>query len=186
VAKGYSIAFVGVDQPIRADAGHFEDQLKRVVEAFRGPVAIALNGARFAAEPGAPLDIFVPTGGAPEAHLAIEIAVALAKATNGHLTAFHVIDPQDDTEFLRGRSRRHGLSLLVDARRLGKSSRVSVSGVSVVHPRPEVEIRRAVRSGRHDLVVIGTSLRQGETKFLSPRSSALVRSLRAPVLLIAR
>jgi Kef-type K+ transport system membrane component KefB/nucleotide-binding universal stress UspA family protein len=186
VTRGYSIAFVGLDEPIRADAGHFEDRLQQLVEAFQGPVAIAINGARFSAQPGGSLDILVPTGGTPEARLAIEIALALAKATSGHLTAFHVIDPQDDTEFLRGRSRRHGLSLLVDARRLGKGSGVSVSGMSVVHPRPEVEIRRAVRSGRHDLVVIGTSLRQGETKFLSPRSSALVRSLRAPVLLIAR
>ena len=185
-AKGYSVAFVGIEQPISATASQFDDRLQRLVEAFDGPLAIVLNGAHPAAELGAPLNILVPTGGTPEARLAMEIALALAKASDGVLTALHVFDPLDDAEMLRGRTRRQGLSLLVDARRLGKRSGVSVKGVSVTNSRPEVEIRRAARAGRYDLVVVGTSLRQGETKFLSPRSSALVRSLRSPVLLIAR
>jgi Kef-type K+ transport system membrane component KefB/nucleotide-binding universal stress UspA family protein len=185
IAKGYSIAFVGINQPIRAGAGHFEDQLQRLVEEFHGPVAIALNGARFAARLEASLDILVPTGGTPAAHIAMEIALALAKASDGRLTALHVFDPQDDAEFLRGRARRQGLSLLVDARRLGKRSGVPVRGVSVMHSRPEVEIQRAARAGRYGLVVIGTSLRRGERKFLSPRSLVLVHALRTPVLLIA-
>jgi Kef-type K+ transport system membrane component KefB/nucleotide-binding universal stress UspA family protein len=183
-AKGYSLAFVGIEQPLSID--EFGDQVQRLAEAFEGPLAIVINGARSAAKPGAPLKILVPTGGTPEARLATEIALALAKASNGTLTALHVFDPQDDTELLRGRARRQGLSVLVDARRLGRRSGVPVKGVTVTNSRPEVEIRRAARAGRYDLVVVGTSLRQGETKFLSPRSSALVRSLRSPVLLIAR
>jgi nucleotide-binding universal stress UspA family protein len=183
-AKGYSLAFVGIEQPLSAEG--FGDQVRRLVEAFGGPLAIVINGARSAAKPGAPLKILVPTGGAPEARLATEIALALAKASNGTLTALHVFDPQDDTELLRGRTRRQGLSVLVDARRLGKRSGVAVKGVTVTNSRPEVEIRRAARAARYDLVVVGTSLRQGETKFLSPRSSALVRALRSPVLLVAR
>src|SRR5215831_12843182 len=186
VTKGYSIAFVGIDRPILVGAGRSELLLQRLVEAFTGPVAIALNATRSTTEPLACLNILVPTGGTPEAHLAMEIALALAKASDGRLTALHVVDPQDDTEFLRGRARRQGLSLLVDARRLGRQSGVPVRGLTVVHPRPEVEIVRAARTGVYDLVVIGTSLRQGETMFLSPRSTALVRSLRTPLLLIAR
>jgi Kef-type K+ transport system membrane component KefB/nucleotide-binding universal stress UspA family protein len=184
--KGYSIAFVGIEQPISLTANRFDDQLRPLVEAFDGPLAMVMNGARAAAKPGAPLNILVPTGGTPEARLAMEIAFALAKASDGMLTALHVFDPQDDTELLRGRTRRHGLSVLVDARRLGKRVGVPVKVVTVTNSRPEVEIRRTERAGRFDLVVVGTSLRQGETKFLSPRSSALVRSLRSPILLIAR
>jgi Kef-type K+ transport system membrane component KefB/nucleotide-binding universal stress UspA family protein len=183
-AKGYNLAFVGIEQPLSVDG--FGDEVQRLVEAFEGPLAIVINGARSVAKPGASLKILVPTGGAPEARLATEIALALAKASNGTLTALHVFDPQDDTELLRGRARRQGLSVLVDARRLGKRSGVAVKGVTVTNSRPEVEIRRAARAARYDLVVVGTSLRQGETKFLSPRSSALVRALRSPVLLVAR
>ncbi len=185
-AKGYSVAFVGIEQPISATLTRFEDRLQRLVEAFDGPLAIVLNGAHSAVQPGAPLNILVPTGGTPEARLATEIALALAKASDGTLTALHVFDPHDDTELLRGRARRQGLSVLVDARRLGKRTGVSVKGMTVTNSRPEVEILRATRAVRYDLVVVGTSFRQGETKFLSPHSSALVCSLGSPVLLIAR
>src|SRR5262249_32379021 len=96
--KGYRLAFVGVDRPIYPEAMHFESQLQRLVEVFGGPLAIALNGRRSAVPPGTPLNILVPTGGTPEARLATEIALALAKASDGALTALHVFDPQDDTQ----------------------------------------------------------------------------------------
>jgi nucleotide-binding universal stress UspA family protein len=185
-AKGYSIAFVGIEQPISATANRFEGQLQRLVESFDGPLAIALNGPRSAAKPGGPLNILVPTGGTPDARLATEIALTLAKASDGNLTALHVFDPQDDTELLRGRARRQGLSVLVDARRLGKRSGVPVIGITLTHSRPEAAILRTVRLRRYALVVVGTSLRQAEAKFLGPRSAALLRALRIPVLLIAR
>jgi len=185
-AKGYSIAFIGIEAPISATDSRFEGRIERLLSAFDGPVAITLNGARSSGEPGNPLNVLVPTGGTPEARLATEIALALAKASGGALTALHVFDPQDDTELLRGRARRQGLSVLADVRQLGRRSGVSVKGVTVTNSRPEVEIRRATRLAAYDLVVIGTALRQGKAKFLSPRSTALVRSLQAPVLLVAR
>src|SRR5262249_38066170 len=140
--KGYSIAFVGIDRPIYPAAMHFEGQLQRLVEAFGGPLAIALNGTRSPARLRAPLNILLRTGGPRAAPLATEVALAVAKASDGRLTALHVFDPHDDTQLLRGRARRLGLSLLVDARRLGKRSGVSVRGVTVTNSRPEIEIRR--------------------------------------------
>jgi len=186
VMKGYSIAFIGIERPIAAGANHFQDELQGVVRAFGEPVAISLNGDRSAAEPDIALNILVPTGGTPEARLAMEMGLSLAKASAGRLTALHVLDPQDDTQWLRGRARRQGLSLLDDARRLGKRKAVPVNGISVTNSRPEIEIRRLTRTTRYDLVVIGTSLRRGETMFLSSRTASLVRSLRPPVLLITR
>ena len=72
------------------------------------------------------------------------------------------------------------------ARRLGKRSGVPVKGITVTHSRPEAAILRLARASRYDLVVIGTSLRQGDAKFLGPRSGALLRALRCPTLLIAQ
>ena len=184
--KGYSIVFVGIKQPIAAAASHFVKPLQRLVDVFAGPLAFALNGTRSATETAQPLRILVPTGGTPEAHLAMEVGLSLAKASGGTITALHVFDPTDDTQLLRGRVSRHGLSLLEDARRLGKRAGVAVDTVTVANSKPEVEIRRAARRAHYDLIVIGTSLRQGEMKFLSPRSTSLARSLRTPVLLVAR
>jgi Kef-type K+ transport system membrane component KefB/nucleotide-binding universal stress UspA family protein len=186
VGKGYSIAFVGLDAPISAAANRFEDRLQRLVEAFGVPIAIVHNANAWTAKPDAPLSILVPTGGTAEARLATEMALALAKACDGTLTALHVFDPREDTDLLKGNARRLGMSVLVDARRLGRRSDVRVKGMTVTSAQPEVAIRRVARDGRYDLVVIGSSLRQGEHKFLGPRTAALLRAISKPVLLIVR
>jgi nucleotide-binding universal stress UspA family protein len=185
-AKGYSIAFVGIDQPISKTAPRFEDPLQALVATFDGPIAILLNGRRYDPSSDGPLNILIPTGGSADSRLATEIALTLAAASRGTLTALHVFDPREDTLLLRGRARRLGISVLVEAHRLGKRSGVAVKGLTATSPRPETEIRRVAHRGRYDLIVLGTALRQGETKFLGPRTLGLVQSLRTPVLLIAR
>lgn len=185
MGKGYNIVFIGIDRPIDEE-GHFEETLQQIVTSFDGPVAIAANGAGAAGPADIPLDVLVPTSGRPDARLATEIGVVLSKASGGKVTALHVFDPQDDTELLRGRGKRFGISVLVDAHRLGKQNGVPVKGLTATNIKPEAEIQRTVRGGSFDLVVLGTSLRQGETKFLGPRSAALLRMVRTPVLMIAR
>jgi Kef-type K+ transport system membrane component KefB/nucleotide-binding universal stress UspA family protein len=184
IGRGYDIAFVGIDRPI-VDGARFDPQLQRLVTGFEGPVAIAVNGAGAAGPADVPLDILLPAAGTQDARLATEIAIALGDASKGSVTALHVFDPQADVALLRGRSRRLGLSLLVDIHRAGKRAGVPVKGMTATNVHPETEIRRALRGGQFDLVVLGTSLRQGETKFLGPRTAALLQVLRTPALLIA-
>jgi Kef-type K+ transport system membrane component KefB len=184
IGRGYDIAFVGVDRPI-VDAARFDPRLQRLVTEFEGPVAIAVNGAGAAGPADVPLDILLPAAGTQDARLATEIAIALGDASKGMVSALHVFDPQADVALLRGRSRRLGLSLLVDIHRAGKRAGVPIKGMTATNVHPETEIRRAVRGGQFDLIVLGTSLRQGESKFLGPRTAALLQVLRTPALLIA-
>ena len=186
IERGYDIVFVGIDRPVAESQLRFEDRLQKLVDGFAGPVAIAVNGAGAAGPADVPLDILLPAAGTQDARLATEIAVSLAAATKGNVTALHVFDPHADTAVLRGRGRRAGMSVLVDVHRLGKRGGVLVKGLTATNIRPESEIRRAVRGGGFDLVVLGTSLRHGETKFLGPRTAALLRTIRTPMLLIAR
>ena len=186
LARGYDIVFVGVDRPVAETQLHFEERLQRLVDSFDGPVAIAVNGAGSAGPTDVPLDVLLPATGTHDTRLATEIAISLAGASKGTLTALHVFDPQDDTELLRGRGRRAGMSVLVDVHRAGRRGGVPVRGLTATNINPESEIRRALRGGKFDLVVLGTSLRQGETKFLGPRTAVLLRSIRTPALLIAR
>jgi Kef-type K+ transport system membrane component KefB/nucleotide-binding universal stress UspA family protein len=186
LAKGYSIVFTGIDQPVSETAQKFAGVLDSLIAKFDGPVAITLNGSRFNFASGHPLSILVPTGGTAQARLATEIALALAKATKGTLTVLHVFDPKEDTDLLRGRARRLGASVLVDARQLGKRSEVQVKALTAVDSRPEEAIRRAAAAGGYDLVILGSSLHVGGSKFLGRRSAALVRALRTPVLLVAQ
>ena len=186
VVKGYSIAFVGIEQPISIDKARFETPVQHLVETFEGPVAMLVNGEALGRSAMSPRNILVPTTGTADSQLATEIALALAGASGGSVTVFHAFDPRDDTLVLRGRARRVGMSLLVDAHRLGKRSGVPVKGLTATSVRPEAAIRRATIRGHYDLVVLGSSLRGGDVKFLGPRSLALVRSLGLPILLIAR
>jgi Kef-type K+ transport system membrane component KefB/nucleotide-binding universal stress UspA family protein len=186
ITRGYDIAFVGLERPFATSDRHFEEKLQELLTKFAGPVAIAVNGAGAAGPADIPLDILLPASGTQDARLATEIALSLAHASKGKITALHVFHPQDDTALLRGRARRQGMSVLVDVHRLGKRSGVPVKGLTATNIHPEAEIRRALRGGRFDLMVLGTSLRQGETKFLGPRMANLLRGVRTPVLLIAR
>jgi nucleotide-binding universal stress UspA family protein len=186
VVKGYNLAIVGIEQPFGDTAQRFEERLQKLITAFDGPVAILANGTGAPGPTDAPFDILIPTTGRQDARLATEFALALAQASKGELTALHVFDPADDTDLLRGRARRHGMSLLVDVRRLGRMSGVTVKALTATSEKPEMEIRRAVRGGRVNLVVLGTSFRQSGGKYIGPRSAALVRDIGTPVLLIAR
>ncbi|TMJ32002.1 MAG: potassium transporter [Alphaproteobacteria bacterium] len=186
IAHGYDIVFVGLERPIDPVSRRFEQRLQDLVNAFDGPVAIAINGAGAAGPVDVPLDILLPTSGTADARLATEMALSLAHASKGAVAALHVFQPQEDTAVLRGRARRPGISLLVDAHRLGKRSGVPVKGLTATNAKPETEIRRALHGGRFDLIVVGTSLRQGETKFLGPRTASLLRGIRTPALVIAR
>ena len=185
IAKGYDIAFVGLAQPLSAAAPRFENTLQGLIASFEGPIAILMNNSELSFPPETPLRILVPTGGSPASRLATEVALALARASRGTLTALHVFDPREETLLAGGRVRRAGMAVLVDAHRLGKRSGVSVKGLTATNEQPDLEIRHAVRGGRYDLVVLGSSLRHGEARFLGPRMRALMQSLRVPVLLIA-
>ena len=184
--KGYSIVFAGVRQPLSEATQRFDPELASLMHAFDGPVAIALNGSGFDLEPSAPLRILVPTGGSSQARLATEVALALAKATNGTVTVLHVFAAEGETEFLRGRTRRLGLSVLVEARRLGKRSGARVEVMTSISSHPEIAIRRAALAGRYDLVVLGASLRLSDRKFLGPANQALAQAVKTPTLLVVQ
>jgi Kef-type K+ transport system membrane component KefB/nucleotide-binding universal stress UspA family protein len=185
-AKGYSIVIVGIAAPLSAEQ-KFDSKLASLFGSFHGPVAIAINGERLYIETGRPLNILVPTGGTSEARMATEIALAFAKATAGRLTVLHVFASQTEDNPLRGgRANRQGLSVLVDARRLGKRNGIRVDALTSVNTRPEVAIKRAAVAGGYDLIVLGASLRQGDNKFLGPGSEELVRDLTLPILLVAQ
>jgi Kef-type K+ transport system membrane component KefB/nucleotide-binding universal stress UspA family protein len=184
--RGYDIVFAGLDWPVLADSRHFDPRLQALAASFKGPIAIAFHGAGAAGPVDVPLDILLPTSGTADSRLATEIALAFAGASKGKVTALHVFQPREDTAMLRGRARRPGISLLVDAHRLGKLGGVPVKGLTATNDQPDKEISRVLRGGSFDLVVLDTSLRQGETKFLGSRMASLLGRIQTPALVIAR
>ena len=185
-SKGYSIVFAGLDRPL-SDIGHrFEDSLQGVIERFDGPLALVFNAEHAVASDTASLDILVPTGGSTGARIALEVAIALAKARNGSLTVLHVVSKRNSSGTRAGREREHGTSILSDARQLGKRSEVPVKALTMNNSTLEAAIMRVMRSGKFGLVVIGSSFRRGDAKFLGPNSASLITAITVPTLLVAQ
>ena len=98
----HSIVFVGVDAPLASTSHRFEDQLQRLAAGFNGPLGI-FNAGPAITIATSPLQLLVPTGGTVESRMATEIALALANASDGVVTALNVFDRRDDIDLLRGR-----------------------------------------------------------------------------------
>lgn len=185
-AKGYGIMFFGRGEPLVLSRQGLGLPHTDLLSAFDGPLALALNATASLAAATDPLRILVPSGGATEARLATEIAVALAQGSGGSVTVLHVFDADEASVALRRRTRRLGNSILADAKRFGKTYGVEVQGKAVFSATLARALHRAIAEGSYDLVVLGASLRFGERKSLGPRSLSLIEGIQKPILLIAK
>ena len=184
-AKGYDIAFVGIDNRSRNSTA-LRGRCRLLPPRSR-PVAIALNGRRYdRPRPTCRSTSWCRPAAAPDARLATEIALTLAACQQGHPDRAARLRSAGRHALLRGRARRPA-SRCWSTPTGWASAAACRQGTDRDQPQAggRDPPRRCV-GGRFDLVVLGTSLRQGETKFLGPRTLGLVQSLRTPVLLIAR
>jgi Kef-type K+ transport system membrane component KefB/nucleotide-binding universal stress UspA family protein len=186
-AKGYSIAFVGIERPLRKSGDRFVAQIDNLLAACDGPLAIAIAPTSQGATLSASGHIMIPTGGSEVSRLATEIAIALARASDSGLTVVNVVEPNEDTEVLRGRTTaRTNASVLKEVRSRAERAGVNISTVALSSARPNRAILRMSNNKRFDLMVVGIDLKIGEKWFVGPRSRALIRNVRSPLLLIVR
>ena len=157
--KGY-----GFGRPRAASEGDaFHDQIARSAAEFAGPFAIAIaRGIDRLDVSGIRLNILVPVRGTPASRQGAELAIALAQASHGSLTAIHIASGQARAP--RSWRREFGAALapmtsadaiIREIVRLGDPYGVEVRGaVSGYGAAPEA-ILRQIENGRHNLVVMG-------------------------------
>lgn len=184
--KGYSIMFAGLAQPLEGDGRHFTETLAWCLEETDIPVAISFGGPSSGVGGELPRNILVPTSGTKTAKLATEIAVALASAAGTRLTVLHVVEQTPESATLRRLLPKPEKSVLNQAANYARRHGVTAEMTEIFHPHPNRIIRRMADSGTFDLVVLGAELRQDGGRFLGPRTSELIRSIRVPMLLIVR
>src|SRR5438874_1602004 len=162
--KGYDLLFIGVE-PVAQDSA-FDDKVARIAGEFKGPFAIAeARGSHRRAGTGRALDILVPVTGTPYSRRAAELALALARADNGSVTALYV-PPQRRSWHGRvpspwtiGADEEAILREIVElGDRIGVTVRTAVRRNAVA----EESILRRLRAGSHNLLVMGVSPRPGE------------------------
>lgn len=187
--KGYDMLFLGVEHAFGKGnpSGGFGLPVEKVVREFQKAVAIVLakDGQSIESFTDS-LNILVPTTGADYSRRAAEVAIAIAKACQGRVTAFHVSPPPQGITLLRRPPNKLDPSraLVGDVLALGKREGVPVQPLVKLHRVPETAILRQIKAGRHNLVILGVKLRSAEQLFFGHGVSALLESIPCSMIIV--
>ncbi|MBV9127206.1 MAG: universal stress protein [Verrucomicrobia bacterium] len=205
--KGYDMIFLGLawpvetsETPVDADEedevyhGTLRRALEKVIRGFAGSTAVAVaRGELLPPDPLAAgaLNILVPTTGTDYSRRAAEVAVAIAKAAGGQVTALHVARPPDENDLLRHsperrlRTGRALVALVGEVEALGQREGVPVTARVIIRRGQDDAIMDQVARGRHNLVVLGVKARpSGERLFFGHAATALIEQIPCALLLV--
>ena len=182
--KGYDFLVIGVE-PV-GEKGVFDERVARIAAEFKGPYAIAdARGSQRRSGPGRALDILVPVTGTVFSRRGAEVALALARADQGSVTALYVSGPSK-------RPWRHAMALGTDEEailreivQLGDQMEVTVRTVVRTNAVAGDGILRQLRAGKHNLIVMGVSARPGETLFFGGACASILDRSERSVLIVA-
>ena len=187
--KGYGFLLIGREPASEGDP--FHDQITRSAVAFAGPFGIAIaRGSDRNEGPGRPFNILVPVTGTPFSRQGAEMAIALALASRGTVTALHVAAARRTSYSWR----RVGAAIapmssadaiIREIVRLGETYGVEVRGAVRGDRAASSEILRQVRAGGHNLLVMGVSPRPGEDLFFGHVPSELLAHCDCSILFIS-
>jgi Kef-type K+ transport system membrane component KefB/nucleotide-binding universal stress UspA family protein len=188
--KGYGLLFIGREPA--TEGSTFHEQITRSAVDFAGPFAIAIaRGIDRQETRGAPLDILVPVTGTSVSRQGAELAIALAQASQGSVTALHVASGPR-----RARSWPHRVgaalapansaeAIIREIVQLGDHYGVDVKGAVHSVRAPQDAILRQLRIGGHNLLVMGVSPRPGDQLFFGQVAAELLEQAERSVLFVA-
>jgi Kef-type K+ transport system membrane component KefB/nucleotide-binding universal stress UspA family protein len=169
IKNGYDMIFVGLKQglaPKPKDTGQLSSSIEPILRDFQGPTAVAV------AHPGIELDaaslnILIPATGTNYSRRAVEVGIALAKACDGKIMALNISPPADEpTRQLKTQKRlKPAREILKDIKALGEREGVKVKTAVKVRRTSEGAIIKQAKSGKHNLLIVGATIRPGEDLF---------------------
>jgi Kef-type K+ transport system membrane component KefB/nucleotide-binding universal stress UspA family protein len=188
--KGYGLLIIGREPT--SEGPTFHEQITRSVVAFAGPFAIAIaRGVDRERARGARLDMLVPVTGTPVSRRSAELAVMLAHASQGALTALHITGSRN-----RPRSWQHCLgaalasassadAIIREVVRLGEHYGVEVKGTVRNIGTPQDAILHHLQMGDYNLLVMGVDPRPGDQLFFGQVPAELLERAQCSVLFVA-
>jgi nucleotide-binding universal stress UspA family protein len=187
--KGYSLLVLGVDNLVTAE-GCFAPEPARVATAFEGSLAVVIGRGVHLEQPAeSPFHILVPITGTDVSRRAAEVAVALARANDVPITALYISGMPATAE---GRGARLGSpthrleeAILKDVVALGERYDTPVRTSLRADMAPEEAILRKVRSGRHNLIVMGVNRRPGEALLFGNVAAAILKQATVSILFVS-
>jgi nucleotide-binding universal stress UspA family protein len=188
--KGYDLLFIGREPASEGDT--FHEQITASAVGFGGPFAIAIaRGIDREQLTGIRLKILVPVTGTAVSRQGAELAIALAQASRGRVTALHVADGQRK---LRSWRRQFGAAIapmssgeaiIREIVRLGDHYGVEVRGMVRHAENPQDAILRQLKIGDYNLLVLGVSPRPGEQLSFGRVPAELLDRAECSVLFVA-
>jgi len=184
------LLFIGREPASEGDA--FHKQIARSAAGFGGPFAIAIaRGVDREQTIGTRLKILVPVTGTAISRQGAEVAIALAQASRGSVTALHVADGKR-TQRSWGRQVGAAIAPMSSAEaiireivRLGDPYGVEVKGALRRSSTPQETILRQLKVGDYNLLVMGVSPRPGEQLFFGRVPAEALERAECSVLFVA-
>jgi Kef-type K+ transport system membrane component KefB/nucleotide-binding universal stress UspA family protein len=165
--KGYGLLVIGREPA--AEGGTLDARITRSAVGFAGAFAVALaRGSHRIDMQGGPLSILVAVTGTRASRHGAELAVALAQASHGSVTAVHLASKGAQTVPWRQRfgralaPRNNAAAVIREIVEIGEHYGIVVAGEIQNHGDAANAILQTAQSGGHDLLVMGVSPRAGD------------------------
>ncbi len=188
---GYDLVALGASEDEADGIRIFSNVVDRVLAGLSIPSVVVRFPATAKPTSDLPKNLLVPVTRSATARAAEELAYSLAKASDGSVTAVHVIPEPEDHGTLNEHARikedrSDAVTMLSEAVELGARLGVSVATEVKVAAQPEAEIVERANSGDFDLLVIGSVTRPLSNRaFFGHRVTYLIENAEIPVLIVS-
>ena len=175
--KGYDFLVVGIAKT-RNPKGGFSKDVSLIAERFDGPLAVVdSHHPRPDLPTGRHGRILIPVNGTEVSRRAVEVGLALARATEAEITALYVTRANTHggrKNASRKRvTRRNERAVLADIGALADRYEVKLHSTTRANMAPDKAILRESRRG-YDLIVLGVSRRPGDALFFGNTATAVL------------
>jgi nucleotide-binding universal stress UspA family protein len=185
-AKGYDLLTIGLD-PLNSK-GAFDARIDAIANRFEGPLAVAsARGAHEEDTMHSRLNVLVPVTGTEVSLHAMEVGVAIARASSAQITALYISAGERRARRLRGQRqpRERAEAILKEAveiaDRYGVAMRTAIKRSAAV---AETILREAGTS-RHTLIVMGVNRRPGDSLFFGDVAAAILERSTRSIMLVS-
>jgi nucleotide-binding universal stress UspA family protein len=186
-SKGYDLLVVGIADT-RDPKGGFSQDLSLITHEFDGPlVVVDTRSPRHEPARERHGRVLIPVNGTDVSRRAVEVGLALARASDAHVTALYVTRASASPATSPPRRlvmRRNELGVLKDIAALAERYDVPLRNTTRADMAPDQAILREAGRG-YDLVVLGVSRRPGDVLFFGNTAAAVLERSPTSILFVA-
>jgi nucleotide-binding universal stress UspA family protein len=188
--KGFDLLFLGLSEMLDAQSAIHRD-VSSIASGFERALALVCAKGEHLERPlEGSLHILLPVTGTSYSRRAVEVALTLAKGAGATATAFYVSSVSSEQPWYRRLGMplalaAHEKEILKDMTALAERTGVALAISATAQSVADKAILRRIKHGQHNLVVLGVSLRPGETLYFGSTATTVLRGAECSVMLVA-